>query len=124
VALARILLADDEPQLLQLVQRYLTRLDYHVDAYTRAADALNAFKSAADPYDVVIVDLSLPDMPGDQLLMELLSINPKILMLICSGSLFEISKLPLEVQRQVGFLQKPFAPNMLADAIGQLLARR
>jgi DNA-binding NtrC family response regulator len=124
VALARILIVDDEPQLLQLVQRYLKRFDYEVDAYSRALEALSAFESAAVSYDLVIVDLALPDMPGDKLLAAMLNAKPALLMLICSGSPFAISTLPLEVQNQVGFLQKPFAPNMLADAVAQLLARR
>ena len=121
---ARILIVDDEPQLLQLVQRYLKRFEYEVDAYSRALDALSAFQSATVAYDLVIVDLALPDMPGDKLLASMLNAKPALLMLICSGSPFSVSNLPLEVQNQVGFLQKPFAPSMLAEAVAQLLARR
>ena len=124
MALARILLVDDEPQLLQLVQRYLKRLDYEVDAHARALDALGAFESAANRYDLVIADLAIPDMPGDMLLTRMLDVKPGLRMLICSGLPFEVSSLPLAIQKQVGFLQKPFAPKMLAEAVEQLLARR
>jgi len=122
--LARILLVDDQPQLLQLVQRYLIRLDYEVEAHTRALDALSAFEAAAGRYDVVIADLALPDMPGDTLLAKMMVLNPKLLMLICSGSPFAVSSLPAGAQNQEGYLQKPFAPNMLADAVAHLLSRR
>ena len=124
MALARILLVDDQPQLLQLIERYLKRLDYEVESYTFAVDALRAFETAPSQYDVAIVDLSLPDMPGDALLAKMVELKPDLLMLVCSGTPFTVNSLPLEVQRQVGFLQKPFAPNMLVDAVGQLLARR
>jgi DNA-binding NtrC family response regulator len=124
VALARILLVDDQPQLLQLIERYLKRLDYEVESYGLAQDALRAFEAATGRYDVAIVDLALPDMPGDALLAKMVSLNPDLLMLVCSGSPFTATSLPLNVQQQVAFLQKPFAPAMLVDAVAELLARR
>jgi len=124
VAVARILLVDDQPQLLQLVERYLKRLDYEVEAHGLALEALRAFESAPARYDVAIVDLALPDMPGDALLAKMLDLNPSLLMLVCSGAPFSPDQLPVEVKDQVCFLQKPFAPSMLVDAVAQLLARR
>jgi len=100
------------------------RLDYEVESYGLAADALRAFEEATGCFDVAIVDLTLPDMPGEALLLKMLAVNPQLLMLVCSGTPFDASSLPFETQRQVAFLQKPFAPSMLTEAVGQLLARR
>ena len=124
MALARILLVDDQAQLLQLIERYLKRLDYDVESYALAADAWRAFETAPGQYDVAIVDMSLPDMPGDALLAKMVDLKPGLLMLVCSGAPFAVNSLPLEVQCQVEFLQKPFAPNMLVEAVGKLLAQR
>ena len=124
MAVARILLVDDQLQLLNLIERYLKRMDYEVESYTLAADALRAFEAAGGRFDVAIVDLALPDMPGEALLAKMRELNPALLMLVCSGTPFAVTTLPLELQRQVEFLQKPFAPNMLADAVGRLLAGR
>jgi DNA-binding NtrC family response regulator len=121
---ARILLVEDELPLLQLLEKYLLRLGYEVEAYSKALHALAAFTAPPGRYDLVIADLGIPDMPGDTLLTRMLAIKPDLLYLICSGSPFFVASLPAELRRQVVFLQKPFLPKMLSDAIDQLLARR
>jgi len=60
-------------------------------------------------------------MPGDTLLTRMLEIRPDLRVLVCSGSPFFIENLPASLQRQVAFLQKPFAPKMLGDAVQKLL---
>jgi DNA-binding NtrC family response regulator len=120
----RILLVEDELPLLQLLEKYLTRLGFEVEAFSQALHALDAFTAAPDRYDLVIADLGIPDMPGDTLLTRMLAIKPDLLYLICSGSPFFVASLPAELRRQVVFLQKPFLPKMLSGAIDQLLARR
>ena len=121
---AKILLVEDEPQLLELLQKYLSRLSFEVDAFARAKDAWSAFEAAIHRYDLVIADLGIPDMSGDTLLTKMLGLNPNLSILICSGSPFSTSSLPDAAQGQVGFLQKPFSPKMLGEAIGALLKRR
>ena len=115
---------EDEPQLLDLLQKYLRRLNFEVDAFARALDAWSAFETANQSYDLVIADLGIPDMSGDALLTRMLGVNPSLLILICSGSPFSPSTLPAGMQAQVGFLQKPFSPKMLSEAIEELLKRK
>ena len=50
--------------------------------------------------------------------------QPRLVALVCSGSEFFTSTLPPGVRDRVGFLQKPFVPKMLAEAIERLLAQR
>jgi len=121
---ARILLVEDELPLLQLLEKYLRRLGYEVEAHSQAVRALDAFTATPVRYDLVIADLGIPDMPGDTLLTRMLAVKPDLLYLICSGSPFFVASLPAEMRRQVVFLQKPFLPKMLSEAIEQLLARR
>ena len=121
---ARILLVEDELPLLQLLEKYLKRLGYEVEAHSQALGALNAFTATPSRYDLVIADLGIPDMPGDTLLTRMLAVKPDLLYLICSGSPFFVASLPEQMRRQVVFLQKPFLPKMLSEAIEQLLARR
>jgi DNA-binding NtrC family response regulator len=117
----RILLVEDEISLIQLVEKYLKRLGYEVEAYSVSTDALAHFEADPGRYDLVIADLGLPDLPGGTLLTRMLEIRPDLRILICSGSPFYISTLPQALERQVAFLQKPFVPKMLAEAIAQLL---
>jgi DNA-binding response OmpR family regulator len=117
----KILLVEDEPPLLQLIEKYLQRLGFEVETYLRSVDALRNFETAPDGYGMVIADLGMPDMPGDTLLTRMLEIRPDLRILVCSGSPFFIENLPNSLQQQVAFLQKPFVPKMLADAVRSLL---
>jgi DNA-binding NtrC family response regulator len=120
----RILLVEDEPPLLQLIEKYLQRLGFQVETHLKSFDALRNFEASPDGYDMVIADLGMPDMPGDTLLTRMLEIRPDLRVLVCSGSPFFIENLPRSLQRQVAFLQKPFVPKMLADAVQNLLKER
>jgi len=121
VPAAKILLVEDEVSLIQLLEKYLNRLGYQVEAYSISRDALKRFERAPRSYDLVIADLGMPDIPGDTLLTRMLEIRPDLRILICSGSPFFISNLPKALEQQVAFLQKPFVPKMLAQAVSQLL---
>ncbi len=120
----KILLVEDEPPLLQLIEKYLERLGFEVETHLRSFDALRNFEAAPHGYDMVIADLGMPDLPGDTLLTRMLEIRPDLRILVCSGSPFFIENLPGSLQRQVAFLQKPFVPKMLAEAVRNLLQDR
>jgi CheY-like chemotaxis protein len=117
----RLLLVDDETALLDLMRRYLTRLGYQVDAYTNAHAALQRFESQAGDYALVVVDWSMPGMTGDELLDQILALNPKVRVLVCSGYQYNIGRFPKDIQPQIAFLLKPFLPKMLADAVETLM---
>jgi DNA-binding NtrC family response regulator len=120
----KILLVEDEPPLLQLIEKYLQRLGFEVETHLKSFDALRNFEAAPDRYGMVIADLGMPDMPGDTLLTRMLEIRPDLRILVCSGSSFFIENLPNSLQQQVAFLQKPFVPKMLAEAVRNLLKER
>ena len=120
----RILAVDDEPALLRLFQHYLTRLGYTVETCSNARQALELFSANPTKYAVVLADQTMPDMSGQELLEKLLRLNPKICIVLCSGYPFDPFGLPAEVQRRVRFLQKPFLPKMLLEAIEELLGER
>jgi DNA-binding NtrC family response regulator len=120
----RILLVDDELPLLQLLEKYLQRAGFDVETQSSSVDALRSFEAAPGRFDLVIADLGMPEMPGDTLLTRMLEIKPDLLILVCSGSPFCVSKLPKALAKQVAFLQKPFLPKMLSEAIQRLLSQR
>jgi two-component system, cell cycle sensor histidine kinase and response regulator CckA len=114
----RILLVDDEAPLLDLLQRYLERLGYEVDACLTPADALHCFAANPARYALVLTDLTLPGMKGDQMIAEMRTHDPKLRAIISSGY-------PYEPQgKHTAFLQKPFLPKMLADQIEEMLKAR
>ena len=121
---ARVLLVEDELPLLQLLERYLVRLGFDVQTYSSSVQALGEFEAAPGRYDLVIADLGMPEIPGDTMLTRMLEIQPDLLILVCSGSPFYLSSLPKALEQRVGFLQKPFLPKILLEAIEQLMARK
>lgn len=119
----RILLVDDEPALTKLMQTYLTRIGYTVDTSLNAAGAFALVKQAKAPYHLLVSDLTLPDMQGDDMALQMLKSNPLLRVLVCSGYPFAVDSLPENVQHRFTALLKPFLPNMLAKEIEELLQR-
>ena len=64
---ARLLLIDDEAPLLELLKKYLERLGYEVDACLSAEDALERFEADPSRYALVLTDLTLPVMNGEEM---------------------------------------------------------
>jgi len=117
----RILIIEDEPQLVVLLDKHLKRLGYEVDAHSTAAAALGALDNPESRYDLVVADMGLPDMPGEALLARICALRPVLPVLVCSGSQFFVSSLPPDLQPQVRFLQKPFLPRELGQKIEEIL---
>ncbi len=122
----RILVVDDELALRVLMQQYLTRLGYEVEACATGTEALERLRNEPQLYWLVLADIVMPEVSGPQLVLTLLRSNPKLCVLVCSGVPFPVSTLPPEYHGQVRYLAKPFAPQMLAAAVRELeeVARR
>jgi CheY-like chemotaxis protein len=111
----RLLLVEDEPALADLLKRYLERLGYRVDACTKADAALALLDAHPEEYALLITDLSLPDMSGDELMTRSRLRAPHLRAIIASGYPYEPRV------KGVEFLQKPFLPNLLAQAVERAL---
>ena len=117
----RILLVDDERSLSLLLQMQLVRLGYQVDAAESAKEALAKFDQAKGAYQLLLVDVSLPGMTGDELMLEVLDADPNVRVLLTSGYPFDMSFVPEEHVQRVSFLQKPFMPQQLGERVKALL---
>lgn len=118
-----ILIVDDEPPLLRLMQAFLERHSYQVTACATAAEALEFFRTDTSRFRVVIADLTLPDMQGDAMALQMVEEAPDLRVLLCSGYPFDLQGIAAAVRRRFGTLQKPFLPNMLTRAVEDLLNR-
>jgi CheY-like chemotaxis protein len=81
----RILFVDDEASMVTLFKQNLERLGYAVTGMADSLSALECFKSDPQKYDLVITDMAMPQMAGDQLATEMLKIRPDLPILICTG---------------------------------------
>ena len=114
----RLLLVDDEPGLLDLLKKYLERLGYEVDALGSPEEAIEAFGQDPRRYVLVLTDLTLPGISGEQMLDRMRLREPKLRGIISSGYPYEPRS------RLTGFLLKPYAPKMLAELIAEMIERK
>ena len=111
----RLLLVEDEAALADLLKKYLERLGYQVDTCTHAQTALDLLDADPERYAILVTDLTLPDISGEELVTQSRQRAPHLRAIIASGYPYE----PREAG--VDFLQKPFLPSMLAQAIERAL---
>ena len=112
---ARLLIVDDEETLLDLLRRFLERRGFVVDACASSHAAWERFCEDPKQFAMVITDLTLDGMSGPELVERMQGSNPRLRALITSGYPY------VPVHSGVSFLQKPFLPQMLADAVDKAL---
>jgi len=117
----RILLVDDEESIAKVEKKMLERLGYHVSARTSSVDALKVFEAGPDTYDLVITDMTMPNMTGEQLAKELLSIRPDIPIIMCTGFSERINKEKAEASGIKGFLIKPVVKFEMGQTVRKVL---
>lgn len=116
-----ILFVDDEPAIAAMGQRVLQSLGYSVKTRTSSVEAFKLFKSKPDAFDLVISDLTMPDLTGDILAAELMRIRPDIPVILCSGYSKKISD---ETASGIGikaFAYKPIVKVDLAKMVRKVL---
>jgi PAS domain S-box-containing protein len=117
----RLLLVDDEKAIIAIGKRILERLGYQVTTRPGSLEGLEAFRADPDQFDLVITDMSMPNMPGDKLAVELIKIRPDISVLLCTGHREGMTAEKLESLGIKGFLMKPFMIKELAQKIRDVL---
>jgi PAS domain S-box-containing protein len=116
-----ILYIDDEETLIDLGENMLAKLGYHVVTRTSPIEAIEAFKANRDKFDLVISDMTMPNMTGDILAKELMKIRPDIPVIICTGFSEQISAEKIEAIGISGFLMKPLTIRELARTVRKVL---
>ena len=116
----RILLVDDEEGIVHVTKTILNGLGYNVMAYTSSVEALAHFREQPDQVDLVITDLTMPQMGGVALAEAMLEIQPNLPVLMMSGGHESIA---LETAQAAGItlLMKPFLTRDLATKVRRLI---
>jgi DNA-binding NtrC family response regulator len=118
---SRILVVDDEPALLGVLQRYLIRLGYDVVTASAGQDACRMFDAEPASYAVVMADLSLADLPCIHMLSHMVGLNERLGVVIASGHEVDPASWPETLRDRAVFLQKPFLPKTLAAIMQTML---
>ena len=117
----RILFVDDEEVLVKVGVEMLKDLGYDTVGTTSASRALEMFRQAPERFDLVITDMTMPDMTGDQLTAEILHYRADVPVIICTGYSKRMSSeraLALGIR---AFLMKPVSVQELARTIRDVL---
>lgn len=117
--MARILVIDDEPSILDLLRTVLTRLGHEVVTAATGQGGLTRYRE--DRPRLTILDLKLPDIGGIQVLQEIRNFDPGAAVVILTG----MATKDLESQAKrcgaADFLQKGFSLHALGGVLKRLL---
>jgi len=117
----RILLVDDEQQIIDYEVQTLERAGYITYATTSSTEALSIFKKRAQTLDLVITDMAMPEMTGVQLFQEIRKIRQDIPVLLSTGYSEHVTADSSRKMGIDGYLAKPFTAEQLAGEVYRLL---
>lgn len=117
----QILFIDDEKFLLDVGKELLESLGYRVETRISAYDALEAFQVKPDKYDLIITDMTMPKMTGEELARKIKKIRPNIPVLMCTGFSTMIAPGDIEEMGITSILMKPLTINDLANTVRRIL---
>ncbi len=116
-----ILLVEDDDTILDIGKMILERFGYTVLASNNPNEALTLAKNHSGPIHLLITDVIMPEMNGQQLVDCLLSIKPDIRTLFISGYTADIIARHGVLDEGVNFLQKPFSVQKLVEKVREVM---
>jgi PAS domain S-box-containing protein len=119
----RVLLVDDEEDLVFMTQQLLEGLGYQAHGYTDGAAALRDFAADPEAFDVIVTDYVMPGMSGAVLSREILRIRPDMPVILMTGGGDTINTAQAKEMGICDLVSKPFSSRSLSLAIRHSLAR-
>jgi CheY-like chemotaxis protein len=117
VANAHIMIVDDESAILDIASAMLRNTGYVVTTVDNATEALAKFKAQPDLYDLLLLDMTMPRVNGDQLAAQMRTIRANIPVVLFSGYNKRLVGQTAESLGVSAILSKPFHQAELAHAI-------
>ena len=123
-AWGRVLVVDDEPAVRDTVQRILEWAGFQVWVAPDGASALRVFQEQAGLVDVVLLDLSMPGMGGEEVFKDLIAVRPDVRVVLSSGYDEQDAIQRFTTPGLVGFIQKPYRAEALISKLRSAIARQ
>jgi PAS domain S-box-containing protein len=117
-----ILIVDDEPVVLSLASRVIERLGLEAIPAANGAAGVYAFEEHHDRISAVLLDLTMPDMSGDEVFQRLDRIQPGVKVILSSGYDRREATRNLGDLEPAGFLPKPYTAQALRDVIASVIS--
>ena len=117
----RILFVDDDKSIVYVCRYRLERLGYQVETKNNPVEALELFRTNPDQFDLVITDMAMPQMTGEQMMKEMLKIRPDTPIILCTGF---SEKMDEKKAKEIGaaeYVEKPLDKHDFAFTIRKVL---
>lgn len=117
----RIILVDDEAQVVQVTGEILKRLGYTVVGKTSPKEALKAFSDAPEDFDLILTDLTMPELTGLELSERVKTIRADIPIILFTGYSDQVSKAAAHLAGISEYCMKPISMRDLSRVIGRFI---
>ena len=116
-----ILVVDDESMALVLAKRILSEAGFEVVTAQSGFECLDLFRSRPSRFDLVLLDLTMPFMDGEETFDRLKTIRPDVIVLLSAGFVAQERLDRMVAAGMAGFLRKPHSPSELVSNIKAVL---
>jgi CheY-like chemotaxis protein len=117
----RVLFVDDEKSLADIGKEMLERFGYRVTPRTSSVEALELLKAKPDEFDLVITDMTMPNMSGFELTKEIITLRPDMPIILCTGFSETITEASAKAAGIRAFLMKPVTLDDLTRTVREVL---
>jgi CheY-like chemotaxis protein len=117
-----IVLVDDEEMALTVVKRILSDAGFEVTTALSGFECLNAIRQRPHAYDLILLDLTMPFMDGEETFRRVLEIRADVPVILCTGFIEQDRLNRLMTGGLSGFMRKPIAPDEMIAFIRSTLA--
>ena len=119
----RILLVDDETAIVKMVTKFLEKFGYEVTGLSSSVEAAQVFVANPSGFDLLITDMTMPEMTGAELAEKVLEIRPDLPIIICSGYSENVNRETIGKLGIKDYLDKPILIDELSVKIRAALDR-
>jgi len=118
----KVLVIDDEGMIRTLAEKILVRAGHDVFLADSGQQGLDLFREYSEKIDLLIIDMTMDGMSGEDTLRACRVIQPCIAAVFSSGQNLQESDIPADLAINTSFLQKPYRASQLVDMVEQAVA--
>ncbi|WP_456384974.1 ATP-binding protein [Desulfolithobacter sp.] len=118
---ARILLVDDEETICKLMSIYLGEQGHQVTSFTDPVKAMSIFERDPEAWELLILDVTMPHMPGDRFAGLALKLRPDLPIILCTGYSSRVDATKASQLGVTAFISKPVRMSLLARTVADTL---
>jgi CheY-like chemotaxis protein len=120
---SRILVVDDEPDARVLAKRVFSEAGFDVVAVQSGFECLEIFRKNPRHFDLILLDLSMPFMDGEETFSRLRAIHSEVVVLLSTGFMAQERVDRMLAAGMAGFLRKPHRPDELISQVQSVLRK-